>query len=72
MPFPKKNLNANETIALDMHPHWWYFAEPAWSLLGSIVLGIIVLSVLPPLWSFVKSKMGPQPAAAPRQGPSLR
>ena len=44
MPFPKKNLNANETIALDMHPHWWYFAEPAWSLLGSIVLGIIVLT----------------------------
>jgi uncharacterized membrane protein YdbT with pleckstrin-like domain len=43
MPFPKKNLNANETIALDMHPHWWYFAEPAWSLLGSIVLGIVVL-----------------------------
>jgi uncharacterized membrane protein YdbT with pleckstrin-like domain len=44
MPFPKKNLNANETIALDMHPHWWYFAEPAWSLLFSIVLGIIVLA----------------------------
>lgn len=44
MPFPKKNLNANETIALDMHPHWWYFAEPAWSLLGSIILGIIVLT----------------------------
>jgi uncharacterized membrane protein YdbT with pleckstrin-like domain len=43
MPFPKKNLNANETIALDMHPHWWFFAEPAWSLLGSIVLGIVVL-----------------------------
>ncbi|MDP9463172.1 MAG: PH domain-containing protein [Actinomycetota bacterium] len=44
MPFPKKNLNANETIALDMHPHWWFFAEPAWSLLGSIVLGIVVLT----------------------------
>ena len=44
MPFPKKNLNANETIALDMHPHWWYFAEPAWSLLGSIILGIFVLA----------------------------
>jgi uncharacterized membrane protein YdbT with pleckstrin-like domain len=44
MPFPKKNLNANETIALDMHPHWWYFAEPAWSLVGSIVLGIVVLA----------------------------
>lgn len=44
MPFPKKNLNANETIALDMHPHWWYFAEPAWSLLFSIILGIVVLA----------------------------
>jgi len=44
MPFPKKNLNANETIALDMHPHWWNFAEPAWSLVGSIILGIIVLA----------------------------
>src|SRR5258706_5161502 len=44
MPFPKKNLNANETIALDMHPHWWYFAEPAWSLLFSIIFGIIVLT----------------------------
>lgn len=44
MPFPKKNLNANETIALDMHPHWWYFAEPAWSLVGSIILGVLVLA----------------------------
>jgi uncharacterized membrane protein YdbT with pleckstrin-like domain len=42
MPYPKKNLNANETIALDMHPHWWYFAEAAFALLGSIILGIIV------------------------------
>jgi len=41
MPFPKKNLNANETIALDMHPHWWYFAEPAFTLAGVIVLGIV-------------------------------
>jgi uncharacterized membrane protein YdbT with pleckstrin-like domain len=44
MPFPKKNLNANETIALDMHPHWWYFAEPAFSLLGSIVFGSVVVA----------------------------
>lgn len=44
MAYPKKNLNTNETIALDMHPHWWYFAEPAGSLAGVIVLGIIVLT----------------------------
>ena len=44
MTFPKKNLNNNETIALDMHPHWWYFAEPAGALLASIVIGIVVLT----------------------------
>jgi uncharacterized membrane protein YdbT with pleckstrin-like domain len=44
MPFPKKNLNANETVALDMHPQWMFFAEPAFSLLGSIVLGVVVLA----------------------------
>lgn len=44
MPFPKKNLNANETIALDMHPHWWYFSEAAAALVASIVFGIIVLA----------------------------
>ncbi len=42
--FPKKNLNNNETIALDMHPHWWYFAEPAGALLASIIIGIVVLT----------------------------
>ena len=44
MPYPKKNLNSSETIALDMHPHWWYFAQPAAALVGSIVIGIVVLS----------------------------
>jgi uncharacterized membrane protein YdbT with pleckstrin-like domain len=43
MTYPKKNLNANETVALDMHPHWWYFAEPAFALVVAIVLGIVVL-----------------------------
>lgn len=42
MPYPKKNLNSDESIALDMHPHWWYFAEPAITLALSIVLGILV------------------------------
>jgi uncharacterized membrane protein YdbT with pleckstrin-like domain len=42
MPFPKKLLNDYETMALDLHPHWWYFAEPAAMLGGSLILGIIV------------------------------
>jgi uncharacterized membrane protein YdbT with pleckstrin-like domain len=43
MAYPQKNLNDSETIALDMHPHWWYFAEPALILVGAIVVGILVM-----------------------------
>ena len=57
MPYPKKHLNSNETIALDMHPHWWYFAQPAAALVGSIVIGIVVLS---------KTESGDTPGTAAR------
>ncbi len=43
MPFPKKLLNDYETVALDLHPHWWYFAEPAGALLASIVVAVAVM-----------------------------
>ena len=46
MPYPKKLLNDYETVALDLHPHWWYFAEPVLALVGSIVLGVLVCVVL--------------------------
>ncbi len=42
MPYPKKLLNDYETVALDLHPHWWYFANAVLALIGSIVLGILV------------------------------
>jgi uncharacterized membrane protein YdbT with pleckstrin-like domain len=45
MAFSKKLLNDYETVALDLHPHWWYFAEPAFSLAGAIVIGILGVSV---------------------------
>jgi uncharacterized membrane protein YdbT with pleckstrin-like domain len=41
MPYPRKLLNDNETVALDVHPHWWYFAEPAVALVVVIIIGII-------------------------------
>ena len=46
MPYPRKLLNADETISVDLHPHWWYFAEAAAALIGSILLAIIALAVL--------------------------
>ena len=39
MPFPRKLLNDNEDIVLDLHPHWWFFAPPLFVLVASIVLG---------------------------------
>lgn len=46
MPYPKKLLNPNETVALDLHPHWWFFSEPVMALIGSIIAGILVLTML--------------------------
>lgn len=45
MTFPTKHLNTGETVALDMHPHWWYFAEPAFSLAGTILVGIWTMTM---------------------------
>lgn len=45
MPYPKKLLNDYETVALDLHPHWWHFAEPALALLGSIIFGILAVAL---------------------------
>jgi len=41
MPYPKKLLNDHETVALDLHPHWWSFSEPVGVLVASVVLGIV-------------------------------
>jgi membrane protein YdbS with pleckstrin-like domain len=43
MPYPTKLLNDDETVAVDLHPHWMHFAEPVAALVGSIVLGIVSL-----------------------------
>ncbi len=42
MGYPTRSLNANESIALDMHPHWWYFVEPAVTLFAVIVGAVLV------------------------------
>lgn len=42
MTFAQKNLNPNETVALDMHPHWWFFAKPAMVLVAAIIVGIVL------------------------------
>jgi membrane protein YdbS with pleckstrin-like domain len=50
MPYPRKLLNDYETVALDVHPHWWYFAEAAFALVGALILGIIVVAMDAESW----------------------
>ena len=41
MPFPRKFLNENEQVILDLRPHWSFFAGPAAALLASLVLALV-------------------------------
>jgi uncharacterized membrane protein YdbT with pleckstrin-like domain len=50
MPYPKKLLNDYEELAVDLHPHWWYFAEPLFALVASIAFGIVLLAADWPSW----------------------
>jgi uncharacterized membrane protein YdbT with pleckstrin-like domain len=43
VPFPRKLLNDDEQIVLDLHPHWWFFAPPLLALVAALVLGILAL-----------------------------
>ena len=45
MPFPRKLLNPGEEMALDLNPHWIYFAEPVAAFAGALLLTIIFLAV---------------------------
>jgi len=42
MPFPRKYLNENEEIVLDLRPHWFYLAGPAIALVAALVLALVV------------------------------
>ena len=45
MPYPQKLLNDHETVALDLHPHWWTFVKAAALLVVSVALGIFSLTL---------------------------
>jgi uncharacterized membrane protein YdbT with pleckstrin-like domain len=65
VPFPRKLLNEDEDVILDLHPHWWYFVKPTAVLVVAIVgavalkdvdaarIGFVVLIVVSLLWMVV-------------------
>jgi uncharacterized membrane protein YdbT with pleckstrin-like domain len=43
VPFPRKLLNDEEELVLDLHPHWWFIAKQTLALVAAMVVGILVL-----------------------------
>ena len=43
MAFPSRLLNDNETVSVDLHPHWWFLAAPAIAIVTAIVAGVVTL-----------------------------
>ena len=42
MPLPKDLLNDNEELVLDLHPHWWYFAQSVAAAVVVLVLWVAI------------------------------
>lgn len=40
MAYPKENLHANESLVLDLHPHWWFFTPALAALVASVLVGV--------------------------------
>ncbi len=49
MPFPRRLLNDNENMVLDLHPHWWFFGPSAISL-GVSMVGVLWVRSLVSGW----------------------
>lgn len=45
MAYPSRLLNDDETVSVDLHPHWWFLAGPVFSIMAAIVAGIVTLVV---------------------------
>ncbi len=45
MPFSRQLLNDDEEVAVDLHPHWLFFAKAVAWLVGALILGIVSLSL---------------------------
>jgi uncharacterized membrane protein YdbT with pleckstrin-like domain len=43
MPYPRHLINEGETVALDLHPHWWYFSK---HILTGIPLLLALIGVI--------------------------
>jgi uncharacterized membrane protein YdbT with pleckstrin-like domain len=45
VPFPRKLLNGNEEIVLDLHPHWWFVSGPLFFTFVAGVAAVVAWAV---------------------------
>lgn len=52
MPFPRRLLNEEEEIVLDLRPHWWFLSGPAfWAVVATAATAVVAMFNLPDwLW----------------------
>jgi uncharacterized membrane protein YdbT with pleckstrin-like domain len=43
VPYPTRNLNPGEVVALDLRPHWWYFGR---QILTGVPLVVVIAAIL--------------------------
>mgnify|MGYP001552597684 FL=1 len=48
MAYPDRLLNDNETVSVDLHPHWWFLMGPIVVMTSSIAAAVITLMVTEP------------------------
>ena len=44
MAYPSRLLNDNETVSVDLHPHWWFLAGPTFAIVVAMTAGVVTLS----------------------------
>lgn len=48
MVYPSRLLNDNETVSVDLHPHWWFLVGPTLAIVAAIAAGIVILVATDP------------------------
>ncbi len=43
MAYPRRLLNDNENVTVDLHPHWWFLAAPTFAIIASMAAAVATL-----------------------------
>jgi uncharacterized membrane protein YdbT with pleckstrin-like domain len=50
VPFPRRLLNDNEDVVLDLRPHWWFLVGPTVALAAAVGLALVLAMTFDGSW----------------------